>query len=142
MEEIILHWDLIDVKPKQGNYARSNRRIEENHIAAKIDRFLIQSSLLLEGKLIKSQILANLVSDHKPILLRIQEEENLDPIPFRFSPLWITLLGFLEIISTTWKILIEESYDFVWDKKLNNTKKIVAVSQSCLTDLFFRWIVG
>jgi exonuclease III len=77
----------MDFKPRKGLYTWTNNRTGEEQIAARLDRFLVQSTLLLERKLISIAILPKLTSDHKPILLSIEEEENLGPISFRFSPL-------------------------------------------------------
>jgi len=58
------------------------------HKSAWLDRFLLQSTFLSEEKIISTKILPKLTLDHKPILLLIEEEEKLGPIPFQFSPLW------------------------------------------------------
>ena len=87
VKDLIQQWDLLDVKPKRGLYTWTNNRIGVDHIVARLDRFLVQSSLLLGKRLIFSKILPKLTSHHKPILLQLEEEENLGPIPFRFGPL-------------------------------------------------------
>jgi len=69
--EIIRQNDLIDIKPKKGKYTWTNKRIGDSHIVDRLDRFLIQGNLLMEGKIINSSILPNLTSDHKPIFLSI-----------------------------------------------------------------------
>ena len=71
-----------------------------------MDRFLVRGSLLLEKRLISSKILPKLTSDHKPILLLLEEEENLGPLPFRFSPLWTKKDGFMEIVQMAWSTSI------------------------------------
>eukprot|EP00253_Pinus_taeda_P028020 PITA_28020 len=88
VEELILHWDLLDFKLKKGIYTWINNRAGAEHISAHLDRFLAHSSLLLGKRLISSKVLPKLTSDHKPILLHLEEEENLGPIPFRFNSLW------------------------------------------------------
>jgi exonuclease III len=69
VEDIIQQWDLMDFKPSKGLYTWTNNRMGEEHISARLDRFLVQSTLLLERKLISTAILPKLTSDHKPILL-------------------------------------------------------------------------
>jgi endonuclease/exonuclease/phosphatase family metal-dependent hydrolase len=66
-----------------------NNRIGAAHISARLDRFLVQSTLLLNKKVVTSKILPKITSDHKPILLQLDEEEDLGPIPFKFIPQWI-----------------------------------------------------
>jgi hypothetical protein len=98
VEELVHQWDLLDFKPSKGLYTWTNNRVGVDHISARLDRFLIQSSFLQERRIISSKILPKLTSDHKPILLNLEEEENMGPIPFRFSPLWIEKEGFLETV--------------------------------------------
>ena len=37
VDETILEWDLMDVKPTSGKYTWNNRRISPGHIAARLD---------------------------------------------------------------------------------------------------------
>jgi len=98
VEDMIQQWDLMDFKPRKGLYTWTNNRTGEEHISARLDRFLVQSTLLLERKLISTTILPKLTSDHKPILLSLEDEEILGPIPFRFIPLWKEKSGFYETV--------------------------------------------
>jgi exonuclease III len=86
VEDLMSDWDLEDVKPTKGRYTWSNKRVGLGHIAARLDRFLVQSSYLLLGLNTTSTILPHSVSDHKPILLEILSDNSQGPIPFRFSP--------------------------------------------------------
>jgi ribonuclease HI/exonuclease III len=123
VEDIIQQWDLMDFKPSKGLYTWTNNRMGEEHISARLDRFLVQSTLLLERKLISTAILPKLTSDHKPILLQLEEEENLGPIPFRFSPLWKSKSGFVDTVQWAWSTPVNGSPNFVWEQKLKITKK-------------------
>ena len=98
VKDIILEWELTDLKPTKGLYTWTNNRTGEEHISARLDRFLVQSTMLMERRLISSKIIPKLTSDHKPILLSLEEEENLGPIPFIFSPLWSSKDGFLDTV--------------------------------------------
>ena len=62
-----------------------------------------------------------LTSYHHPILLIFEEEEDLGPIPFRFSPLWIARGGFWDTVSNSWVVYIEGSPSFIWEQELKNT---------------------
>ena len=90
-----------------------------------MDRFLVQGSLLLEKRLISSKILPKFTSDHNPILLLLEEEENLGPLPFLFNPLWTKKYGYMKIVQMTWSTPITGSHSFMWEKKLNSTKLTV-----------------
>ena len=96
VEDMTQQWDLSDFKPRKGLYTWTNNKTGEDHISARLDRFLVQSTMLLERRLISTAILPKLTSNHKPILLILEEEENVGPIPFKFSPLWNGKSGFAE----------------------------------------------
>jgi exonuclease III len=89
VEDLMSTWELEDIKPVKGKYTWSNKRVGPGHIAARLDRFLVQSSFLVLGLNPDSTILPHSVSDHKPISLSLTADNNLGPIPFRFNPRWI-----------------------------------------------------
>ena len=82
MDNFIISWELIDYNPKRGRFTWSNNRIGAANIYARLDRFHVQSSLLADKTVISSSILSTITLDHKPILLQIEDEEDLGPIPF------------------------------------------------------------
>eukprot|EP00253_Pinus_taeda_P022364 PITA_22364 len=123
VEDIMLGWDLEDVKPSSGKFTWSNKRIGPNHIAARLDRFLVHTSFLSCGLMASSKILPNLTSDHKPILLELSQDTNFGPIPFRFSPLWIQQEGFQEVVSESWNKPVLGSPFFVWEEKIRILKR-------------------
>lgn len=99
MESLILAWDLLDLKPNKGRYTWTNNRVGNANISAHLDQFLVQSTLM-EGKhLISSKILPKITFDRNPVILLIEKEEDLGPIPFRFNPLWVSREGFMEIVA-------------------------------------------
>ena len=99
VEEIISNWDLNDLKPKSGRFTWSNHRAGVANISARLDRFLVSSSLIEGQSLVSTKILLKLTSDHHPISLVFEREEELGPIPFRYSPLWTDRVGFFEVVS-------------------------------------------
>ena len=112
----------MDLKPKRGRFTWSNNRSGVAHIAARLEHFMLQSYVLLENKILSTSILPKLMSDHMPIMLKLEDEENLGPIPFRFSPLWIARDDFMDTVSNAWIIQVTSSPNFMWERKLNNTK--------------------
>eukprot|EP00253_Pinus_taeda_P032639 PITA_32639 len=119
---LIQRWDLVDFKPVKGKFTWTNNRTGENHISARLDRFLISSSLMLDNIIVFTKILPKLTSDHKPILICLKKEEDLGPLPFRFSPLWAGKDGFLETVQAAWRIEVYGSPSFVWEQKLKSVK--------------------
>eukprot|EP00253_Pinus_taeda_P027195 PITA_27195 len=121
VQELAQLWDLQDFNPIQGQFTWSNNRIGKDHISARLDRFLVQSPLM-NKKIITTRILPKLSSDHKPIQLCLEDEEDSGPILFRFSPQWIEREGFLDTVKASWNIPISGSASFVWEQKLKHTK--------------------
>ena len=122
LEDLIQSWDLIDIKPKLGHFTWSNHRVGATNVSASLDQFLVHYQLI-EGKSIVSlKILPKLLSYHHPISLLFENEENLGPTSFRFSPLWIDRIGFMDVVTQAWSQYIVGSPSFVWEKKLKNKK--------------------
>ena len=115
VDEIILEWDLMDVKASTRKYTWNNKRIGPRHIAARLDRFLVQDTFLLLGLNLSSKILPFGGSDHKPILLEMVNDKNLVPIPFRFNPMWANHPEFLRIVADSWYPPVTGSPFFVWE---------------------------
>ena len=122
VEAILQSWDLLDFKPTRGRFTWNNNRSGSASILARLDRFVVQSSLLDKNFLISSKKLPKISSDHHPISLLIKEEEDYGPIPFRFSPLWIEREGFWEIVTEVWNQYVTGSPSFVWEQKLKKVK--------------------
>jgi hypothetical protein len=61
VEELVHQWDLLDFKPSKGLYTWTNNRVGADHISARLDRFLIQSTFLQERRIISSKILPKLI---------------------------------------------------------------------------------
>ena len=57
VEDIIMKWDLEDIKPSKGKFTWTNKRVGPGHIAARLDRFLVHSSFLTLGLFANSEIL-------------------------------------------------------------------------------------
>eukprot|EP00253_Pinus_taeda_P006730 PITA_06730 len=108
VEDLAHQWDLQDFIPTQGCFTWSNNRTGMDHISARLDRFLVQTSLFMNKKIITTKILPKLASDHKPIQLCLEDEEDLGPIPFRFSPQWIEREGFFDTVKSAWASSITE----------------------------------
>ena len=123
VDELIMDWGVSDIIPAKEKFTWSNKRLGPGHIAARLDRFLVQGSFLLLGLNASSKILAFGGSDHKPILLELRKYQNLNPIPFRFNPLWIYPKDFMGTVVDALKAPVTSSPLFIWEQKLCITKK-------------------
>jgi hypothetical protein len=115
-------WELEDIPPTNGKFTWSNKRLGPGHIAARLDRFLIQSSFLTLGLRASSKVLPHYTSDHKPIALSLRPSAALGPIPFKFTPLWQEQGDFLNLVHHSWKDPVTGSPFYVWEEKLRRLK--------------------
>ena len=118
VDELILDWEVSEVIPSKGKFTWTNKRMGPWHIAARLDKFMIQESFLLLGFNPSSKILPFGGSYHKPILLEVKKEQNLSLICFRFSPLWATHKDFLGLLIESWSALVSRSPFYIWEEKL------------------------
>ena len=121
VDSLIQSSDLLDIKPKKGRFTWTNNRVGTARISARLDRFLAQS-MLLDDFVLTSTIFPKVTTDHHPIGLCLEKEENLGPILFRFNPIWVEREGFGELISHVWSQFIVGSPSYVWEQKLKLTK--------------------
>lgn len=128
-------WDLLDIKPSSGKYSWSNKRVGPGHIAARLDRFIIQSSYLLLGLESKMHILANNIFDHKPIKLDLLAHHDLGPIPFRFSPLWVKEPDFMQTVKGCWNQPVKGSPFYIREEKLRRVKGALKIWAKTLSNL-------
>eukprot|EP00253_Pinus_taeda_P004055 PITA_04055 len=122
-EDLMQDWDLLDIKPISGKFTWTKKRIGPSHIAARLDRFLIQISFLLLGLEARVHILPCSTSDHKPIKLELVFQLDLGPIPFRFSPLQTNESNFMHLVKDIWRQPVKGSPFSVWEEKLRRVKR-------------------
>ena len=121
--ELIMDWGLSDIIPAKGKFTWTSKRLGPWHIVARLDRFLVQDSFLLLGLNASSKILVFGGSDHKPIMLELRKDQNLDPIPFHLNPFWIYPKDFMGTVVDAWKAPAMSSPFFIWEQNLCITKK-------------------
>jgi endonuclease/exonuclease/phosphatase family metal-dependent hydrolase len=81
---------LVDIETSNGIFTWSNRRSGNQHVACRLDRFLVTEHLLERDLCIESFILPQMGSDHWPITLQVVMEVTPKFKPFRFEKFWLT----------------------------------------------------
>lgn len=89
----------------------------------RLDKFLVNISLLSNFSVGYANVLSTSASDHYPITLTLETHCPLGPIPFKFSPLWNQIPTAREIVKETWSQHVEGSPSFILETKLKRTKK-------------------
>lgn len=125
MEDLLSTYDLMDIRPIAGLFTWSNKRQGPGHIAARLDRFLISSSILEESFVPSSRILPWSGSEHRPITLGLSPPSPFGPILFRFNPCWAEDPGFFEVIEGVLRAWIQGSPVYIWEQKIEAMKKVL-----------------
>eukprot|EP00253_Pinus_taeda_P004132 PITA_04132 len=125
LENIMQEYELMDIVPKNRRYTWSNRRIGVGNIMERLDKILINVSLLSMFSVGYASVLTCPVSDHFPITLMLENHSNFGPIPFRYSSLWNDIPAVSEIVLSTWSQHVEGSPRFIWESKLKRTKQAI-----------------
>lgn len=92
---------LIDIQSNNGLFTWTNKREGAQHIASRLDRFLVSDNApYLGGDLIASILLLS-GSDHWPIALQCNRPGNTTKRPFRFENFWLTHPEFKDFVRQT-----------------------------------------
>lgn len=89
LEDIILKWDLLNMKFRNNIYTWSNRWLGSHHIVAHIDRIMLHSSWLIQNFNYQVKSISNPTSDHQLLTLEVTKNKNRGPIPSKFNHLWL-----------------------------------------------------
>jgi exonuclease III len=94
--------NLVDIENSNGTFTWSNRRSGSQHVACRLDRFLVTEELIERDLCMESLILPKAGSDHWPIALQIAIETTPNFKPFRFEKFWLTHPDFQQLAKTWW----------------------------------------
>eukprot|EP00253_Pinus_taeda_P010539 PITA_10539 len=138
LEGIMLEHEMVDIIPKNRKYTWNNRRLGPGNIMERLDRILVNITLLSSFAACHTKILSSIASDHFPILLTMESHLHLGPILFRYNPLWRNNSSAEAIIEATWKQHVEGSPSHIWETKIRSVRKALkewAKIRSLLTEV-------
>lgn len=93
---------LIDIPFSNDTFTWNNKRTGAQHIASKLDRFLISDNAIHLGGDLSASILPLAGSDHWPIALHWQNIGPQFKKPFKFEAFWLSHPSFKEMVTTAW----------------------------------------
>eukprot|EP00253_Pinus_taeda_P001896 PITA_01896 len=91
LEIIMQEHDLVDVVPKNHRFTWNNYRLGKDNIMERLDRIMINISLLSAYSTAYTTVLPYSTSDHYPTILVLEAHCPLGPISFKFSSLWSSI---------------------------------------------------
>ena len=101
-QHLLLENNLSDPSPIKLKPTWRNRRIGEDRIAKRLDRFLISEGLLSKIPIFKQWVEESGNSDHFPIFLDISFPPPKPPSPFKFNSAWLLDPSFKTLFVETW----------------------------------------
>lgn len=125
LENIMQEHDLMDFPPKNHRYTWNNRRMGAGNIMERLDKILINITLLSAFSIGYANILTCSASAHFPITLTLENHRPLGPIPFSYSSLWNDIPAVVGIVYSSWIQHVEGSPSFIWETKLQKTKQAI-----------------
>jgi len=99
---IIQTLKLIDVRMDNGIFTWNNKRLGNQAVASKLDRFLLSESIVTSGGLYNALMIPSAGSDHWPISLNWQGLGNQMGKPFRFEHCWFEDPNFKSKVKEWW----------------------------------------
>jgi hypothetical protein len=104
-----------------------NGRSGSNFIAKRLDRFLVTSYLLSNTNLFSSVVVLPFVSDHAPILLKLDSTNHPKALSFKFNPHWLLDPDYNSLVQELWmspKFLQEDDIQRRVNRKLKDLKSL------------------
>jgi exonuclease III len=99
---LIDHLKLVDIENNNGTFTWSNRRSGNQHVACRLDRFLVAEELIEKFPCMESLILPKAGSDHWPIAFNLETEATPKHKPFWFEKFWLTHPDFHQLAKSWW----------------------------------------
>eukprot|EP00253_Pinus_taeda_P027392 PITA_27392 len=94
--------NLVDVMSERMMPTWDNGRLGQAYIAKRIDRFIINASIIAKWGMPFSLIANEFTSDHRPIILEWREMEYRKEYSFKFNRIFLDDNSFIEAISRKW----------------------------------------
>lgn len=119
----------MDIQASNGVYTWTNKRKCTQHIASRLDRFLISDNAIHLGGDFHAYIMREGGSDHWPIMLQWSWPGTKSNKPFRVEALWFSNPNFKAVVSKAWKSFIppKGAKMFQFQHKLKNLKQVLKV---------------
>eukprot|EP00253_Pinus_taeda_P019692 PITA_19692 len=94
--------NLIDPSPNKLKPTWRNRRIGEDQIAKRLDRFLLSEALTSKAPILRQWVEEIGNSDHFPVFLDLNFPPPKPPAPFKFNSSWLQDPTYSNLFKETW----------------------------------------
>lgn len=102
LKDFIHRNQLMDLQTSNGMYTWTNKRRGPQHIASRLDRFLMSDNVVHLGGDFHASIMPQVGSDHWPIMLQWSRLGSRCNRPFRFEYFWFSHPNFRAVVNDAW----------------------------------------
>ncbi|XP_059075377.1 uncharacterized protein LOC131875313 [Cryptomeria japonica] len=102
-QDSISRLHLVDIKPSNGLFTWNNRRVGENWIVERLDRFLVSCFWIGGGWSTNSEVLDWRGSDHWPIKLVSSSARVARSPSFKFQLMWLRDPSLQDLVADWWR---------------------------------------
>jgi exonuclease III len=126
-KSLIEQLKMVDLETRNGIFTWSNKRIGPQHVACRLDRFLVSEALLESDQALEANILPKSGSDHWPIVFCLDPGLPARPKPFRFEKFWLTHPNFDQLARTWWAQaeIDHGTHMYKFQQRLKNFKQLI-----------------
>jgi hypothetical protein len=104
---------LLDIAPTKICPTWRNKRMGEDYIAKRLDRFLILGNLVESPLIFRQWVGSRGESNHHPIFLEVVGGSRKSMSPFKFNSAWLKEEEFLNLVKELWNPIIQEEWAMV-----------------------------
>jgi len=116
--------NLLDIVPSKVSPTWRNRRVGDQRVAKRLDRFLVSESLANTVEVVRQWVGSGGLSDHSPIFLDYRGRSRKPASPFKFNPSWLKEESFLKLVQDLWVHGNVGNMDFAGVLFCQNLKRI------------------
>jgi len=91
---------LVEIAPEKLNATWRNRRAGEDRVVKRLDRFLVEKSVVDFMHFIPQWVECGGISDHSLIMLEVKGGISKPPYPFKFNSGWLLDEGYINLVSS------------------------------------------
>ena len=122
------NFGLVDIDPTVMLPTWSNRRVGEDSICKRLDRFLVSANLLDHDFFFRQWVGCGGDSDHQPVFLQILNRGIQLRSPFKFNAHWLVYEDLVTLLKESWVVYSDNPNYLSASQFAANLKRIKDVS--------------
>ena len=116
--------NLLDIIPPKVSPTWRNKRVGDQRVAKRLDRFLVAERLANGVEVVRQWVGSGGISDHSPIFLELRGRSHKPASPFKFNPSWLKEGSYQKLVVGLWVQNIPEDVDFAGPHFHKNLQRV------------------